>query len=63
MEADKDPKYLQFNAKTAIELKPFPSEHAPRHAKTAWWDHTMVRISSVPGLTEVAHGQKNRVSH
>ena len=62
MEADsKDSRNLNFTAKAAVELKPFPGEFAQRHEKTAWWDHMMVRISSVPGLTEVAHHKEPSV--
>ena len=33
-----------------------PSEHAQTHAKSDWWEHMMVRISDVPGLTQIARG-------
>ena len=61
MAGDKDQKDLYFSAKAAVELKQFPGEFAQRHERTAWWDHMMVRISSVPGLTEVAHHQEPSV--
>ena len=61
MAGDKDQKDLYFTAKAAVELKQFPGEFAQRHERTAWWDHMMVRISSVPGLTEVAHHQEPSV--
>ena len=61
MKASTEPKGLSFSSKDAVELKPFPSEDAQRHAKVQWWDHMMVRISSVPGLTEIAHSQEPAV--
>ena len=56
--ADDDPGIKSVSSKYAVQLKPFPDEYAQRHVKAEWWDHLMVRISQVPGLTEVSHGQE-----
>ena len=50
-----------FTSKSAVDLKTFPSEYAQRHVKVAWWDHMMVRIANVPGLTEVAYNHEPSV--
>ena len=56
--SDKGPRDLGIQSKFAVALKPFPDEYAQRHIKTEWWDSMMVRISQVPGLTEISHGQE-----
>ena len=45
-----------FDSKYGVEIDQLPSENAQTHAKTEWWEHMMVRISDVPGLTQVARG-------
>ena len=44
-----------FTSKYAVSLKPMPDEYTQQHAKIKWWDHLIVRISNVPGLTQVAN--------
>ena len=44
-----------FTSKYAVTLKPMPDEYTQQHAKIKWWDHLIVRIANVPGLTQVAH--------
>ena len=44
-----------FINKYAVTLKPMPDEYTQQHARIKWWDHLIVRIANVPGLTQVAN--------
>ena len=47
-----------FKGKASINLDPFPTDYSATHLKTEWWQQLMVRMSAVPGLTQIAHGEE-----
>ena len=56
----KDPTPLgsTLQAKSLITLQPFPDVQAQTQEKQDYWDHLLVLMSTIPGLTEVALGQQ-----
>ena len=49
---------LGLSAKALIQIPPCPDTLAQTHAKAEWWERMMVLMSTVPGLTETAHGKE-----
>ena len=58
--ADKDSSPLgsSLASKSLINLLPYPDVQAQSHEKIDYWDHLVVLMSTVPGLTEVSLGQQ-----
>ena len=56
--SDKKSRDNPFASKAAIALDPFPQEFTATHHKTEWWQQLLVRMSAVPGLTQIAHGEE-----